>query len=126
MKKVSQTSRKTADQKCSQSCLVAAKKSFHLRHSNPSSDSPAYRQDWNQDIIVSADILAPNKPKTPAGALLTEHDSARFYEAARHIENQTGPRFNINMSSYQYRKHHCGDKTVIRSSYPNMNFILKL
>ena len=25
--------------------------------------------------------------------------------------------FNINMSSYQYRKSHCGDKTVVRSSY---------
>ena len=31
-----------------------------------------------------------------------------------------GPRFNIKMSSYQYRKSHCGDKTVVRSSYlPN-------
>ena len=28
-----------------------------------------------------------------------------------------GPRFNIKMSSYQYRKSHCVDKTVIRSSY---------
>ena len=29
----------------------------------------------------------------------------------------TGPRFNIKMSSYRYRKSHCGDKTVVRSSY---------
>ena len=28
-----------------------------------------------------------------------------------------GPRFNIKMSSYQYKKSHCGDKTVVRSSY---------
>ena len=28
-----------------------------------------------------------------------------------------GPRFKIKMSSYQYRKSHCGDKTVVRSSY---------
>ena len=28
-----------------------------------------------------------------------------------------GPRFNIKMSSYQYSKSHCGDKTVVRSSY---------
>ena len=28
-----------------------------------------------------------------------------------------GPLFNIKMSSYQYRKSHCGDKTVVRSSY---------
>ena len=27
------------------------------------------------------------------------------------------PRFNIKMASYQYRKSHCWDKTVIRSSY---------
>ena len=33
----------------------------------------------------------------------------------RHL--QTGPRFNIKMSSYRYRKSHCGDKTVVRSSY---------
>ena len=30
---------------------------------------------------------------------------------------KTGPRFNIKMSSYQYRKSDCGDKTVVRSSY---------
>ena len=29
----------------------------------------------------------------------------------------TGPRFNIKMSSYQYRKYHCGDKTAVRLSY---------
>ena len=28
-----------------------------------------------------------------------------------------GPWFNIKLSSYQYRKSHCGDKTVVRSSY---------
>ena len=29
----------------------------------------------------------------------------------------SGPRFNIKMSSYQYRKSHCGDKTILRPSY---------
>ena len=29
----------------------------------------------------------------------------------------SGPWFNIKMSSYQYGKSHCGDKTVVRSSY---------
>ena len=28
-----------------------------------------------------------------------------------------GPRFNIKISSYQYRKSHCGDKTIVRSSH---------
>ena len=31
--------------------------------------------------------------------------------------SSAGPRFNIKMLSYQYRKSHCGDKTVVRSSY---------
>ena len=34
----------------------------------------------------------------------------RFYR-------DSGPRFNIKMSSCRYRKSHCGDKTVVRSSY---------
>ena len=29
----------------------------------------------------------------------------------------SGPWFNIKMPSYQFRKSHCGDKTVIRLSY---------
>ena len=28
-----------------------------------------------------------------------------------------GPRFKINMTSYLYRKSHCGDKTILRPSY---------
>ena len=30
---------------------------------------------------------------------------------------EPGPWFNIKMLSYQYRKSHCGDKTVVRLSY---------
>ena len=30
---------------------------------------------------------------------------------------RTEPWFNTNMLSYQYRKSHCGDKTVVRLSY---------
>ena len=30
---------------------------------------------------------------------------------------QPGPRFNKKMTSYQYRKSHCGDKTILRPSY---------
>ena len=29
----------------------------------------------------------------------------------------SGPRFNMKMTSYQYRKSHCGDKTILRPSY---------
>ena len=31
--------------------------------------------------------------------------------------SKSGPWFNMKMPSYQYRKSHCGDKTVVRSSY---------
>ena len=34
-----------------------------------------------------------------------------------HLRKRAGPCFNIKMPSYQYRKSHCGDKTVVRSSY---------
>ena len=30
---------------------------------------------------------------------------------------RSGPRFNIKMTSYWYRKSHCGDKTILRPSY---------
>ena len=40
-----------------------------------------------------------------------------FTAGAVLVSRSSGPRFNINMSSYQYRKSHCGDKTVVRSSY---------
>ena len=31
--------------------------------------------------------------------------------------SRSGPWFNIKMSSYQYRKSHCGDKTILQPSY---------
>ena len=43
--------------------------------------------------------------------------TAIFY---KHIEIwswDSGPWFNIKTTSYQYRKSHCGDKTILRPSY---------
>ena len=40
-----------------------------------------------------------------------------FWENKAGICVTPGPQFNIKMLSYQYRKSHCGDKTVVRSSY---------
>ena len=34
-----------------------------------------------------------------------------------HSLTRAGPQFSIKISSYQYRKSHCGDKTVVGSSY---------
>ena len=33
------------------------------------------------------------------------------------LKQQPGPWFNVKMPSYQYRKSHCGDKTILWSSY---------
>ena len=33
------------------------------------------------------------------------------------LNKMANPRFTIKMTSYQYRKSYCGDKTVVRSSY---------
>ena len=41
--------------------------------------------------------------------------SSYQYRKFRFFDGGQGP--DIKMSSYQYRKFHCGDKTVVRSSY---------
>ena len=50
------------------------------------------------------------------------HISAKKWSNCHEMKNEIidwtpGPRFNIKISSYQYRKSHCGGKTVVRSSY---------
>ena len=52
------------------------------------------------------------------------NDSYTVYKGDRQISHYntefcsaSGPWFNIKMSSYQYRKSHCGDKTILRPSY---------
>ena len=44
--------------------------------------------------------------------LLDDHLIFRFWFA-----EGSGPWFNIKMTSYEYRKSHCGDKTILRSCY---------
>ena len=36
---------------------------------------------------------------------------------AKTVKKYSGPRFNMEMTSYQYRKSHCGDKKILRPSY---------
>ena len=46
------------------------------------------------------------------------HEYVAQQKCSRDVRrSEPGPWFNIKMSSYQYRKSHCGDKTVVRSSY---------
>ena len=61
---------------------------------------------------------------TPSGPLLTEPTEMEVrcmglltHDMQSCFRKCTGPWFNIKMPSYQSRKSHCGDKTVVRSSY---------
>ena len=58
---------------------------------------------------VPADRLVSLGARASAGTVMTNFVSC--------IHPAPAPRFNIKMSSCQYRKSHCGDKTVVRSSY---------
>ena len=49
---------------------------------------------------------------------ITQSSILKHHFADMDSEN-TGPRFNIKMTSYQYSKSHCGDKTILRPSYLN-------
>ena len=40
-----------------------------------------------------------------------------LHEVFLEVHREPGPQFSTKMLSYQYRKSHCGDKTVVRSSY---------
>ena len=64
-------------------------------------------------VCVYRLVPNPNKTKQIRTVCIISHMSC-----GRGIPRTlTGPWFNIKMSSYQYRKSHCGDKTVVRSSY---------
>ena len=59
-------------------------------------------------------------PVGPGWAPCWPHEPCYQVVADSHIPwffRPPGLWFNIKMSSYQYRKSHCGDKTVVRSSY---------
>ena len=62
-------------------------------------------------LIVSVPITNPTHP---IWRLQRTQSSVKLAPGPR---GRPGPWFNIKMSSYQYRKSHCGDKTVVRSSY---------
>ena len=40
-----------------------------------------------------------------------------YYQGSAIITTAPGGRLNTKMTFYQYRKSHCGDKTILRSSY---------
>ena len=49
--------------------------------------------------------------------MMTSKHGSSFYIASLLQAESTGGWFNIKTPSYQYRKSHCGDKTILRPSY---------
>ena len=83
-------------------------------------------------IMMAADVLALNRRQAISNnhvvsSMTTDYDNwhnsyyAAYISCYSHYTNNAwkrpGPWFNIKMSSYQYRKPHCGDKTILRPSY---------
>ena len=65
-------------------------------------------------IMFFNSVISNTCHKNPPGA--SDLNWAVFF-SSNSLTYIPGPWFNIKMSSYQYRKSHCGDKTVVRSSY---------
>ena len=80
--------------------------------SNLSSFVLAYYQ-FYVDLPISFRVASLALYDCPSASEVTLKDMGKI----RHYWTTTGPWFNIKTSSYHYRKSHCGDKTVVRSSY---------
>ena len=63
----------------------------------------------------------PGHQQTVIDLVITEYFgfSTRRDKCMGSGTESSGPWFNLKMLYYQYRKSHCGDKTVVRSSYPH-------
>ena len=80
--------------------MLSSKKKMHLKV--PSTKWPPFGSGLN--------VLLKISQKFTSGKLLADG-------LVLICGKTSGPRFNIKISSCQYRKSHCGDKTVVRSSY---------
>ena len=76
--------------------------------------NPTHRgiENWKMCAVKQINIYGEYREMVPeASAGLSDTHGIQS------IGLSPGPWFNINMSSCQHRKSHCGDKTVARSSY---------
>ena len=67
--------------------------------------------------IWSVSAWIPKQPRDLQSKLVNVACSVNLGPFLTCVVWRPGPWFNIKMLSYQYRKSHCGDKTVVRSSY---------
>ena len=81
------------------------------------------QQPWHVRNIVVVTSSELGKKETKCRVSNVNHDvkSIANWAPERFMLKMTGwhsrPQFNIKMTSYQYRKSHCGDKTILRPSY---------
>ena len=69
---------------------------------------------WFSYILVA---YTPRRgPNTSGNTMMSLFVHRRFILYTE-MESRPGPWFNIKMSSNQYSKSHCGDKTILRPSY---------
>ena len=87
---------------------------MHYRHCYALYDSNTVSSN-DMDMSSSAIYILTTKP-TSAGEWTHLPTSARGGPPTLHPQ-EAGPRFNIKMPAYQYRKSHCGDTTAVGSSY---------
>ena len=91
---------------------------------------------WGQVItLTNTDIFSVEPPEYISMKYYTKfkhfHSSKCIWKIVCKIatifsrglyDNSPGPGFSIKIPSYQYRKSHCGDKTILRPSYLHNGF----
>ena len=92
---------------------------------------------WSTLVLVMTYRLFGNQalptdllPSRPLGIYFSQNTFYKRNAIANIVSKMTaffsryhsGPWFNIKMSSYQYRKSHCGDKTILWPSYLHNGF----
>ena len=92
--------------------------------------------DWNVLAPISVNTITPNlvfksckncNSSPPILPWINNHMpsmgcnylSTPGLKSSMLVKGASGPWSNIKMTSYQYRKSHCGDKTILRPSYFN-------
>ena len=70
----------------------------------------------NYEITKNTPNLTPTSRVAPSMDCLLWLFWSKMISVIKRLTTP-GPRFNIKMTSYQYRNSHCGDKTILRPSY---------
>ena len=92
-------------------------KKFDSAKSHDSHDQPASKSYYTRSSQILILFMPVNSCDARDANITHKIFSATTRSILLPFHQLPRPRFNIKMSSYRYRKSHCGDKTVVRSSY---------